>query len=261
LVRFGSILRHLHTAIAGSPGDQKDEIGRFFMRKTSALAAILLFGLPCLATTIISSDPGGDLAANPVSENGTFTINGTPLISASAGFTMGSTSFDLTSVLVELLAVGIGQFDSSVVVADLFGGTSSNPSGSSLVSLTPASGTISGDEYVLSLTPASAFTLDAATTYWLVLSAVSSVGGNLGWDSGASAASGSFATYVGGRQSVGSSPATGVNGANYIFEVNGTEVGADVGGDEVPEPRAVSAMLMGLFLLGGWMRRRSRATA
>ncbi len=35
----------------------------------------------------------------------------------------------------------------------------------------------------------------------------------------------------------------------------------DTSPSTVPEPRAVSAMLMGLFLLGGWLRRRSRAAA
>jgi hypothetical protein len=35
----------------------------------------------------------------------------------------------------------------------------------------------------------------------------------------------------------------------------------ETGGSEVPEPRAVSAMLMGLFLFMGWVRRRNRAAA
>lgn len=235
------------------------------MRLSTLFASALLLGLPCFATTIISGDPAGDLVANPLTGGSQFSINGSPLISGAAGFTMGGTSFDLTSVAVELSAES--TFSTSVLVADLFGGTTSSPSGSSLVSFVAASGTISAfvSDQVFTLTPVSAFVLDAATTYWLVLSATADVGGHLEWESAASIGTEPFASYVGSLQSVGFSPPTdAIPGAHVLdFQVNGSEVGADGdGGNEVPEPRAVSAMVIGLFLLVGWLRRdRNRATA
>jgi hypothetical protein len=189
------------------------------------------------------------LTAYPQSANGGSTLNGTPPINVAGGFTMGGTASPLTSAKVQFGAVGIAQFATSLVSADLYGGTggaTGTPTGSPLVSFVIPPGTIAGGATDVTMTPASPFTLQASTSYWLVMHADPSVAGNLSVNTAPNPAAGAFATYSGFTQD-GSLPPQSLTGANLLFEINGTPV---------PEPGAGCTIALSSALL--IRRRRGR---
>jgi len=186
------------------------------------------------------------LTSFPQTGNGAFTLNGSPPFNDAAGFTLGGTAFNLTSATVEFSAVGIAQFPTSDIAADLYGGTggpSGTPSGSPLVSFTIPAGTIAGGANDITMTPASPFTMQASTTYWLVMRADASVGGNLAVNSAANPATGPFATYAGMTQD-GSLPPQTRQGGNLMFAIDG-----------VPEPGSCCALALACGILVPRRRR------
>jgi hypothetical protein len=189
------------------------------------------------------------LTSYPQTSNGAFSLNGSPPINVAGGFTMGATPFDFSSATVQFSAVGIAQFSTSHITADLYGGTggpTGTPSGSPLVSLTLPAGTVSGSATDVTMTPAAPFTLEVSTSYWLVLHTDSTVGGNLGVNSAANPATGLFATYAGMTQD-GSLPPQSRQFGNMFFEIDG---------NVVPEPGAACALALGSPLLALRPRRR-----
>src|SRR3954454_15655603 len=166
------------------------------------------------------------LTSYPQTSNGAFTLNGTPPLNVAGGFTMGATPVDLTSAKVQFSAEGIAQFSTSHIAADLYGGTggpTGMPSGSPLVSLTIPAGTDAGRARDVTMTPASPFTLEASTSYWLVLHTDSTVDGRLGVNVAPNPATGLFATYAGVTQD-GSLPPQTRQGGNLFFEIDGNAV-------------------------------------
>lgn len=213
-----------------------------FVAAVVVMIALLGAASAVSATTLLSSFPQ--------TSNGASSLNGTPPINVAAGFTLGGTAFNLTSATVEFSAVGIAQFSTSQIAADLYGGTggpTGTPSGSPLVAFTIPAGTIAGNVNDITMTPASPFTLQAATTYWLVMRASASVNGNLGVNSAANAATGPFATYVGMTQD-GSLPPLTRQGGNLMFAIDGT----------LPEPGAAGALALPCGVLALWRCRRCR---
>jgi len=209
------------------------------VRLFAALLGSWLVALP-VSASIISSYPTASFGAS--------SLNGTPIIDLAAGFTMGSTAQNLGSATIRLSAVGIASFPTSVVQASLYGDAGSNPVNPVLVTFTPAAGTITQASLDVVLTPTSPFTLDASTTYWLVVQAAASVEKDLGWDGAVSPATGSLASYVGARQSAGFVPPTDVTGGNLIFAIDSTVV---------PEPGPGLLVMTGVLGLAAIRRRRA----
>jgi hypothetical protein len=208
-------------------------------RKSSMKLALVMV----VALSVVPAASGAViLTAYPQASSGAFTLNGSPPINIAGGFTTATTPFVLTSAKVQFSAVGVAQFSTSQIAADLYGGTggpTGEPSGAPLISFVIPAGTISGNATDVTMTPGSPFTLQASTSYWLVLHADSSVVGNLAVNSAPNPATGSFATYVGMTQD-GSLPPQGRNGANLLFEIDGRSV---------PEPSAICSLALGSTLL------------
>src|SRR5436305_4838541 len=97
-------------------------------RRRSAMKWFLAFVVAALALAP-SASAAVLISAYPQTSNGAFALNGTPTFNVAAGFTVGATAFDLNSARVQLSAVGIAQFPTSVISADLYGGTAAAPSG------------------------------------------------------------------------------------------------------------------------------------
>jgi hypothetical protein len=98
------------------------------------------------------------------------------------------------------------------------------------------------------LTPTSSFTLAASTTYWLVVEAPS-IAANLAWDTAVGPATGTLASYVGGRTGPSAPPATDLP-PNLIFAID-TAV--------VPEPGTLSLTALGFGGLALVRRSRGRS--
>jgi hypothetical protein len=198
--------------------------------------------------TLITSYPNGD--------GGAFSIAGQFGQSVAAGFTMGGgPDFSLDSATLRLSFVGIASFPGNVLQVSLYGDSGGNPSGPALVAFTPPAGTLSAPgangftDYTL--LPASSFTLQAGTTYWLVVT--SDTGGNLGAASASTAATGSAATDAGFRTGPGSPPST-VSSSHLLYEIDGTAITAPTG--DAPEP--LTAGLAGVGILAiAWLKRQS----
>src|SRR3954469_16674949 len=186
------------------------------------------------------------ISAYPQTSTGAFALNGTPPLNVAAGFTVGAAPFDLNSARVQLSAVGIAQFPTSVVTADLYGGTASTPSGSPLVGFSIPAGTVSGQATDLTLTPIAPFALQAANSYWIVLRASPTVEGNLSVNVVPNPATGAFATYAGATQDGNLPPQSRHEGSNILFEING----------QVPEPGAAWALAIAPALIASRRGRR-----
>jgi hypothetical protein len=206
------------------------------MRLFAALLGSSLLALPASAETIISSYPAVD--------DGGRTLGF--LDDLAVGFTIGSTAQNLGSATIRLSGVsGFDQIDTSTIQASLYGGTAANPANPVLVTFTPAPGIISEPALDLVLTPTSTFTLDASTTYWLVVEAPS-VTKDLSWKTALIPATGTLAAYVGAR-SGSSAPPTNEFSGNLIFAIDTTVV---------PEPGTLS--LTGVAFGSLSLMRRSR---
>ncbi len=152
----------------------------------------------------------------------------------------------------------------SPLSAMLYLDSSGNPGGSAVADLSTdiCISSCTGD-HIYTLTPTAPYALTPSTTYWLVLNAVPADDHNISWvgtlDS--NPYSGIF-SYVGSRTGNGGLPTDNVT-TQLFLAVDGTALTDEGSGpSEVPEPRTLSAMLMGLFLLVGWVRKvRTRAVA
>lgn len=218
------------------------------MRKTFPVAGLLL---------LASALPGfGDVILTNLSQvtGGADTIASNVGLNLAGGFTMGSSSFVLTSIIWSAGTVGISSTPTSIMQASLYSG-SSNPSVFELqmdfqvtsIQFSPQ----------VTLLPHSPFTLQAGTTYWLVLQAATD-SGNLGWSVSSVPASGNFASYAGARSGAGVPP-TGTLESNMAFEVNGTAP-PEPPPAGVPEPSAailVSTAAAAGLLARTWRRRNN----
>ena len=214
------------------------------MKLFSAGVLAVALGTSLNASVIISSFPQ--------SSSGGFLLNGSPAFNDAVGFTMGATSFQLDSVTIRFTTEGIATFASNQVFADLYGGTgggSGVPTGSPLVGLTTGAATIF-DDTELTYTPASAFTLTANTTYWIVLHASDTVTAHLGWATAANAPTGPFAVSEGEAQASDLPPSSHNNGSPMMYQVDGTPVT----GAAAPEPGTTLLFAAGVVALA--LRRR-----
>jgi hypothetical protein len=198
-----------------------------------------LLALPASSVTIISSYP----TTTDGSRNLGFVDN------LAVGFTMGSTAQNLGSATIRLSKIGIFSFPTSVIQASLYGNAGANPVNPVLVTFTPAAGQIiEAPPLDVVLTPTSPFTLEASTTYWLVVEAPS-VTKDLVWNTALSPATGTLASYVGSR-SGSTVPPTDVFSENFIFAIDTTVV---------PEPGTLSLAALGLGGLSLLRRSRGRS--
>jgi hypothetical protein len=177
---------------------------------------------------------------------------------AAVGFSVPTgTSYQLDDMLVMLVSDGNSA---SSLSALLYLDSSGNPGGSSVADLsTTICPCDNGTDYVYTLTPSTSYVLTPDTTYWLVLNAVPASNHNIGWvgTNDANPYSGIF-SYAGSRSGNGGLPTEDIAPRKLFFAVDGTAIeDEDMGSglSEVPEPRALSAMLIGLFLLVGGLRR------
>lgn len=208
--------------------------GRSRVRLVGALLAISFVALPASAKMVLSNFP--------TASDGSRTLGSVDNLAV--GFTIGDTAQNFGSAMIRLSTVGITQIDTSAIQASLYGGTPADPAGPVLVTFAPVPGTITQATLDLVLVPTTPFTLDASTTYWLVVEAPS-VTKDLAWDFAVDPASGAFATYAGAR-SGSAVPPTNVLGANLIFVVK-----------QVPEPGTPS--LCGVAVGSLLLLRRTRS--
>jgi hypothetical protein len=143
-------------------------------------------GRMALAATILAllSGPGAPAASivvigdYPETNDGTLTsvtsLYGT--YAKAVGFTMGGQSYDLASVTLRL-AEQVGS--SSTLSVELFGGTSSTPSGPALVGFNSA--TIPSIAGNVTFTPTSSLVLQAGASYWLEVSGQSDTLDGIVW--------------------------------------------------------------------------------
>lgn len=169
----------------------------------------LLLAQSSYATVIISSYP-----------NNSGGLRNLDHASTGGAFTMGPASFQLDTVTFQIDF--IASAPGSALQVGLYGdGGSGNPTGAPLVTFTPPSGTFVGinDSTLL---PASPFTLQALTAYWLVLyTEVTQVGATLS----SVAPAGAFATSVGYSTGSGTTVPNSSDPRNFLlYEVDGTQI-------------------------------------
>jgi hypothetical protein len=205
------------------------------MRLSNTLIYAMFIAAPSWATTIIgnlgSADAGEYFVCCRVSLGVGFTMNSGP------DFTL-----DMAKATV-IIANG------AVFSAELYGTSGGNPVGPALVDFT-SPGFVGGPGIqTIDLVPTSAFTLQASTTYWLVLT------GGYEWRDTNGVPTGLFATDAGTREDSNLPPQNVVGPEHPLFEISGTAIGPAAG---VPEPGTVG--LVSLTLLGLLWARRRRIT-
>jgi hypothetical protein len=195
-----------------------------------SLAFGLLLAQSSYATVIISGYPNNSGGLRSLDHS-----------SAGGAFTMGPASFQLDTVTFQIDFIA-GAPGSALQVGLYGDGGSGNPTGAPLVTFTPPGGTFVGiNDFTLA--PASPFTLQALTTYWLVLftqatqngAALSSV-----------APAGAFATSAGYSTGSGTTVPNSSDPRDFLlYEVDGTEI--VTGPTGTPEP-ATLALTGGLLI-------------
>jgi hypothetical protein len=215
------------------------------MRKLAALiigGAFVTAGL--YGGTIIS-----DLSAGPLSS----AVDFSPPAQVGTQFTMGSTSFDNVSFTLGLLAVGARSLGPVDVTVWIYGGDTSSPSGSALLTIAPT-GNFNGSLNTYVYTAPVDFTLDANTTYWIV---AQSVQNQEGWVTFSNfQPTGPFATApMGYNRSSSGLPTSIFSSTDTVaYQVDGTAVVAASG---VPEPStfglvSIAALLIGCCRFAPW---------
>ncbi len=218
------------------------------MKIPALFAFVLALFLPSLKADIVL----GNLAAY-TNSNGTASIISGTATGKAVGFTMGNSSYEITSVVLRLIDVGndlstdlpqiaIWTSNGNTPVA-LVGSTFTNP-----VSYTP------GSAANYTFTPAATLTLDANQSYFLVVRG-NNAAATFSWLNGSPTVSpsGIAGLAIGrfGNTTAVTNWSSASSNFNW-FEINGTA-------SAVPEPSTYAlAAGLGAAGLAAWRRRRNR---
>lgn len=167
---------------------------------------------PVVTTTLISNLSGA--------ENAEISLDSGRV--AAVGFTMPDTSYTLTASRLKL-RVGVGESDS--VVVRLFRNSGGNPGAPILTFNRPLLFPENNTPTVSTFTPQTLYTLQADSTYWIVVYNAGS--GSVGWTTGSpSLTPTGLATFAGARLDSLIAPAPPTSNTNAIgqFSVIGTRI-------------------------------------
>ncbi len=168
------------------------------------------------------------------------------------GFTMGEQSYDLASVTLRLMQQ---TGASSTLSVELFGGTSSSPSGPALVGFdSPHIPSLAGN---VTFTPTAPLVLQAGSSYWLELSGQSNTLNGIVWYGSSPAVTpAGVATSAGAlfTNQLGSASPLQPSSVMNTFQVNGSAAGVTI--TSTPEP---ASLIQGAFcVLAGLVYARWR---
>jgi len=173
-------------------------------------------------------------------------------------FTMGSASFDHVFFTLGIFAIGARSLGLNDVTVWLYGGDTSAPSGSALLTIAP-SGPFNGQSNAYVYTAPTGFTLAANTNYWLVASAAIDQEGWIVFPNSFAGAqpTGAFATapLAYNRSASGIPTALFSNTSAVAYEVDGTAVVSSAG---APEPSTIMLMLAAIVSFAGCRLARRR---
>jgi len=168
---------------------------------------------PVVTTTLISNLTGAENAAVSLDSGRV----------AAVGFTMPDSSYTLTAARLKL-EVGAGESDS--IVVRLFRNSGGNPSGPAIFTfLRPVFIPENNQPTVSTFFPPTAYTLQADSTYWIVVYNQGS--GSVGWTTGSpSLTPTGIATFAGARIDTTAAPNPPTTSTNAIgqFSVIGTRI-------------------------------------
>ncbi len=213
-------------------------------------AAILFIGGALITSSLDAATIISNLSAAAFNAPGVGTVDFGSGAEVGAQFTLGSTSFDHIFFTLGIDAIGARSLGPNDVTVWLYGGDTSAPSGSPLLTIAP-SGPFNGslNDYVY--TAPTDFTLTANTVYWLVASAVQNQEGWITFDNSIAGAqpTGAFATgpLAYNRSSSGIPTSLGDNRSAVAYAVDGTAVTASAG---VPEPSSLALMIAAIASFG-----------
>ena len=210
------------------------------------VVAVLAFELPASGAIIIN---------NPFVDGNSQTAMADDRIKG-MGFTMGGAAFDLNSVSLRMcfatgadVCTGIAGASLGIPVLRLFSDNGGLPGSELLTFTNPAFGLGYADYTFLA---PSAFTLQANTSYWLVLH--SSNDGEFTWEANnpQTTPSGAFAIHLGSLFGAAGAPTPPTVGSGIlnIYSLDGTAV--------VPEPSTILLSIVGLGVIAGIRLRRIR---
>lgn len=213
-----------------------------------ALVATLFAAASVRADLIVSSFPGDDSAQIGLnSSNAEFKQAN----SAAVGFTTpAGIAYMLDSVTLRLQQTDVGT-----LFVDLFADVGGQPGGPALVSFVVPP--IPSQPTNVVLTPASPFTLQPGTTYWIAAGISNGIAVSVVWlGSSPGGPITGVGSYVGATYGAGYPPTTPLVGTVPTFSVSGTPT-------TVPAPASGPLLLLGALALGGcaWGRKQIAARA
>jgi hypothetical protein len=224
-------------------------------------AATLFIGSAFITSSLYAASIISNLSAAALDAPGVGAVDFGSGAQVGTQFTMGSSSFDHISFTLGIEAIGTRSLGPNDVTVWLYGGDTSAPSGSPLLTIAP-SGPFNGalNDYVYAAP--TDFTLAPNTVYWLVGSAVQN---QEAWvvfpDSIAGAQpTGAFATapLAYNRSSSGIPTALGDNRSAVAYAVDGTIVTASAG---APEPSSFTLLIAAIASFAGYGIARRRGFA
>jgi hypothetical protein len=223
--------------------------------------AILLIGSAFITSSLYAATIISNLSAAAFNAPGVSATDFGTGAEVGAQFTMGSTSFDHILFTIGIDAIGTRSLGPNDVTVWLYGGDTSTPSGSPLLTIAP-SGPFNGSLNDYIYTAPTDFTLAANTIYWLVASAVQNQEGWITFNNSIAGAqpTGPFATgpLAYNRSASGLPTSLGDNRSAVAYAVDGTAVTASAG---VPEPSNMALMIVAIASFGAWKIARRPASA
>jgi hypothetical protein len=223
--------------------------------------ATLFIGCAFITSSLYATSIISDLGAAALDGLGAGAVDFGSGAEVGAQFTMGSTSFDHVSFTLGILAIGSRSLGPNDVTVWIYGGDTSSPSGSALLTIAP-SGPFSGqfNDYIYSAP--TDFTLSANTVYWLVASAVQNQEGWVTFDNSLPGAqpTGAFATapLAYNRSAAGLPTSQFSNTSTVAYAVDGTAVGAAA---TTPEPSSFGLMIAAIVSFACYNLARRRGFA
>jgi hypothetical protein len=224
-------------------------------------AAALFIGSAFITSSLYATPIISNLSAAALDAPGLSAVDFGSGAQVGTQFTMGSTSFDHILLTLGIEAIGTRSLGPNDVTVWLYGGDTSAPSGSPLLTI-PPSGPFNGtlNDYVY--TAPTDFILAANTVYWLVAGAVQN---QEAWvvfpDSFAGAQpTGPFATANLGYNRSSSGIPTDLfdSHSSVAYAVDGTAV---TGSAAAPEPSTISLMMVAIASFAGCTLARRRGFA
>ncbi len=224
-------------------------------------ATILLIGSAFITSSLYAGTIISNLSAAAFNAPGVGAVDFGSGAEVGTQFALASSSFDHVSFTLGIDAIGARSLGPNDVTVWLYGGDTSAPSGSPLLTIAP-SGPFNGFLNDYTYTAPTNFTLAANTIYWLVASAVQDQEGWITFSDSIAGAqpTGAFATgpLAYNRSSSGLPTALGDNRSAVAYEVDGTAVTTSA---TAPEPATISLVMIAIASLAGYRLARRRGFA